>query len=153
MQLTRFTDYALRVIMHLAAANGSLMSTREIAAIHDAKYNHLTKVTQWLAGEGYLETVRGRSGGITLAKRPEDISIGKLVRKLESQSALVECMREDGGHCRLSSACGLASALKEAEESFFESLDKVTLADILTRRHGLVGILAGMNSEKTNSSQ
>lgn len=133
--------------MHLAAANGNLMSTREIAAMHDAKFNHLAKVTQWLAAEGYLETVRGRSGGITLARRPEDISIGILVRKLESQSALVECMRDDGGQCRLSPACGLASILKEAEESFFKALDKVTLADILNRQHGLLDLLASINSK------
>jgi len=134
--------------MHLAVANGRLMSTREIADIHDAKYNHLAKVTQWLAAEGYLETVRGRTGGITLAKRPEDICIGTLVRKLESQSALVECMRDDGGNCRLSPACGLAVVLKEAEESFFRALDTVNLADILTRQRGLFDLLAEINSPK-----
>ena len=64
MQLNRFTDYALRVMMHLAAANGRLMSTREIADLHEAKYNHLAKVTQWLANEGYIETIRVRSGGV-----------------------------------------------------------------------------------------
>ncbi|WP_033068891.1 RrF2 family transcriptional regulator [Thalassospira australica] len=148
MQLSRFTDYALRVTMHLAVANGRLMSTREIAAIHDAKYNHLAKVTQWLATEGYIETIRGRSGGITLAKRPEDIYVGTLVRKLESQSSLVECMREDGGDCRLSPACGLASILKDAEESFFKTLDQFTLADVLKRQSGLFDLLLGMNTEK-----
>ncbi|WP_417825032.1 RrF2 family transcriptional regulator [Thalassospira lucentensis] len=148
MQLTRFTDYALRVIMHLAASNGALMSTREIATIHNAKYNHLAKVTQWLAAEGYLETVRGRAGGIALSRKPEDICIGTLVRQLESQSVLVECMREDGGECRLAPACGLAVILKEAEESFFQTLDKMTLADVLSRQRGLFDLLINMNSEK-----
>ncbi|WP_430472870.1 RrF2 family transcriptional regulator [Thalassospira lucentensis] len=147
MQLNRFTDYALRVMMHLATANGRLMSTREIAAIHDAKYNHLAKVTQWLANEGYIETIRGRSGGITLAREPDQISIGTLVRKLESQTALVECMHEDRGNCRLASACGLAVVLKDAEESFFRTLDQVTLADILKRQSGMFDLLISMNAE------
>lgn len=133
--------------MHLAAANGRLMSTREIAALHDAKYNHLAKVTQWLANEGYIETIRGRSGGIALASRPDQVSIGTLVRKLESQTALVECMREDKGNCRLAAACGLAEILKDAEESFFRSLDQVTLADVLKRQSGLFDLLITMNTE------
>ncbi len=147
MQLNRFTDYALRVMMHLAAANGRLMSTREIADLHDAKYNHLAKVTQWLANEGYIETIRGRSGGIALAKQPDQICIGTLVRKLESQTALVECMREDRGNCRLSVACGLAVVLKDAEESFFRTLDQVTLADVLKRQSGMFDLLISMNAE------
>jgi len=147
MQLNRFTDYALRVMMHLAAANGRLMSTREIADLHDAKYNHLAKVTQWLANEGYIETIRGRSGGIALAKQPDQICIGTLVRKLESQTALVECMREDRGNCRLSVACGLAVVLKDAEESFFRTLDQVTLADVLKRQSGMFDLLISMNAK------
>ena len=133
--------------MHLATANGRLMSTREIAAIHDAKYNHLAKVTQWLANEGYIETIRGRSGGITLARQPDQISIGTLVRKLESQTALVECMREDRGNCRLASACGLAVVFKDAEESFFRTLDQVTLEDVLKRQSGMFDLLISMNAE------
>ncbi|KZB72210.1 MULTISPECIES: Rrf2 family transcriptional regulator [Thalassospira] len=147
MQLNRFTDYALRVMMHLAAANGRLMSTREIADLHGAKYNHLAKVTQWLANEGYIETIRGRSGGIALAKQPDQICIGTLVRKLESQTALVECMREDRGNCRLSVACGLAVVLKDAEESFFRTLDQVTLADVLKRQSGMFDLLISMNAK------
>ncbi|HAI29168.1 MULTISPECIES: Rrf2 family transcriptional regulator [unclassified Thalassospira] len=147
MQLNRFTDYALRVMMHLAAANGRLMSTREIADLHEAKYNHLAKVTQWLANEGYIETIRGRSGGIALAKQPDQICIGTLVRKLESQTALVECMREDRGNCRLSVACGLAVVLKDAEESFFRTLDQVTLADVLKRQSGMFDLLISMNAK------
>jgi Rrf2 family transcriptional regulator, nitric oxide-sensitive transcriptional repressor len=147
MQLNRFTDYALRVMMHLAAANGRLMSTREIADLHGAKYNHLAKVTQWLVNEGYIETIRGRSGGIALAKQPDQICIGTLVRKLESQTALVECMREDRGNCRLSVACGLAVVLKDAEESFFRTLDQVTLADVLKRQSGMFDLLISMNAK------
>jgi len=147
MQLNRFTDYALRVMMHLAAANGRLMSTREIADLHGAKYNHLAKVTQWLANEGYIETIRGRSGGIALSKQPDQICIGTLVRKLESQTALVECMREDRGNCRLSVACGLAVVLKDAEESFFRTLDQVTLADVLKRQSGMFDLLISMNAK------
>lgn len=145
MQLSKFTDYALRTLMHLAAAEGHQLTTRQIAEIHDVKYNHLAKVTQWLVREGYSVSTRGRTGGISLTKAPEDINLGKLVRKLESHSDLVECMRPDGGNCILSQCCGLSTALIAAQDAFFASLDKVTLADLTTQNSAMTRFLNRLN--------
>ncbi|WP_232367744.1 RrF2 family transcriptional regulator [Tritonibacter horizontis] len=125
-----FTDYALRSLMHLGVAEGHKLTTRQIADMHDAKYNHLTKVIQWLAQEGYVLSNRGRSGGLQLAKPPGDIRIGALVRDLESKTCLVDCMLADGGTCPLSSGCGLTGALLRAQEAFFRILDDYTLQDL-----------------------
>lgn len=141
MQLSKFTDYALRVLMHLAAAEGQQMTTRQIAEMHDARYNHLAKVTQWLVKDGCVTANRGRSGGILLAKAPEEINIGVLVRKLESQYALVECLRPDGGTCKLTPECGLSNALIIAQDAFFTALEEVTLADLTTKNPGMPQLL------------
>jgi len=151
MQLSKFTDYALRTLLHLAMADGRLLSTKDIAGVHDAKYNHLAKVTQWLATEGYIETIRGRSGGMRLANSAEDINIGKMVRKLENQSSLVECMQGDGGNCRLSSACGLSVALRKAQDAFFNVLDEFSLADLITAHPGMINLLLSINLENATS--
>ena len=149
MQLTKFTDYALRTLLHLAMADGRLLSTKDIAGIHEARYNHLAKVTQWLAAEGYIITTRGRSGGIRLAKDTKDINIGSIIRKLESQSPLVECMQSDGGNCRLSSACGLSIVLVKAQEAFFKVLEDFTLADLIVEHPGMANLLLSINPENT----
>ncbi|MGB0410318.1 MAG: RrF2 family transcriptional regulator [Pikeienuella sp.] len=146
MQLSKFSDYALRTLMHLAVAEDNVLTTRQIAAIHDAKYNHLTKVTQWLAREGYVTSIRGRTGGIRLARPMEDISVGDVVRRLESQTELVECMRADGGACILSPCCGLTGALAKAQSAFFEVLDGYTLADISGGDSRMRKLLASLNA-------
>lgn len=147
MQLSKFTDYALRTLMHLAVANEHMLTTRQIAEIHDAKYNHLAKVTQWLVREGYVLSLRGRSGGLRLAKGTDVINIGHVVRDLESQSVLVECLRPDGGTCRLAPSCGLTSALKIAQDAFFASLDTLTLADLTKNDVSMARLLAQLNVE------
>lgn len=98
---------------------------------------HLAKIAQWLASEGYVNAARGRGGGMMLARDPSDISIGDLLRKSESGSPLVECLREDGGCCALTPACGLLPVLAGAQEAFFAHLDRVTLAEVLTKKSGM----------------
>lgn len=147
MQLTKFTDYALRTLLHLAMADGKLISTKDIAEMHGAKYNHLAKITQWLATEGYIETLRGRTGGMRLAVASKDINIGKIIRKLESQTSLVECMQDDGGNCRLSSACGLSIALRKAQNAFFNVLEDFTLADLISTHPGMGNLLLSIKPE------
>lgn len=147
MQLSKFTDYALRILMHLAVAEKSLMTTRQVANIHDAKYNHLAKVTQWLVREQYVVSIRGRSGGLRLAKPSESINIGTIVRSLEVQTDLVECMQSDGGNCILSPDCKLTFALKDAQNAFFESLDTVTLADLTIRNRSMARFLTALNTD------
>ena len=147
MQLSKFTDYALRTLMHLAIAEKHMLTTRQIAEIHDAKYNHLAKVTQWLVREGYVASVRGRSGGLRLAKQPRDINIGYVVRDLESQTELVECLRPDGGSCVLAPSCGLTSALRVAQDAFYTSLNTMMLADLTKNNAPMARLLARLNEE------
>lgn len=132
--------------MHLAVTDGHLLTTRRIAELHDAKYNHLAKVTQWLAKEGYVVAARGRTGGIRLAKPVDEISIGELVRKLEAGAELVECMRADGGTCRLSPSCGLTGAMAAAQAAFFDVLDSYSLADVSTSNAEMRRLLASLNA-------
>ncbi|MEP4198128.1 MAG: Rrf2 family transcriptional regulator [Aliishimia sp.] len=146
MQLAKFTDYALRVLMHLAVADKYALSTRQISEIHDARFNHLAKVTQWLSREGYVSSTRGRSGGLRLARSPEMINVGQIVRELEREDALVECLKSDGGLCALSPICGLTSALRTAQDAFFETLDGYTIADLTPPGGHLAHLLERLNT-------
>lgn len=146
MQLSKFSDYALRTLMHLAVAQENMLTTQQIATIHNAKYNHLAKVTQWLVREGYVTSVRGRSGGLRLAKTLDEVNIGHVIRALESQSALVECLGEGGGNCILSPACGLTSALRSAQDAFYAVLDQMTLADLIQNNTPLAQMLKRLNA-------
>ncbi|MEM7191054.1 MAG: Rrf2 family transcriptional regulator [Pseudomonadota bacterium] len=145
MQVTKFSDYALRLLIHLAVTPEQRQSVRQIADNHDISFNHLSKVAQWLATEGYVKAVRGRGGGMTLGRSAEEISIGALLRKSESGSALVECMRDDGGACRLTPACGLAPFLSRAQEAFFAALDDTTLADVVAGHPGMRNLVAALS--------
>lgn len=141
MQLSKFSDYALRVLIHLGATQGQSLSTREIAVMHDASYNHLAKVTGWLVHEGYALSSRGRGGGLSLAMTADEINLGKVLRALEEDKPLVECMSENGTTCRLSPACGLTFALAEAQEAFFKAMDRYTLADLTGLSPGMQNLL------------
>ena len=145
MQLTKFSDYALRILMHLAADNRQ-RSAREIAQAQGLSFNHLAKISQWLAAEGYVEATRGRGGGMRLAMSAEDISIGALLRKSEAGSPLVECLGEDGGCCALTPACGLLPYLSEAQEAFFSALDRRSLSDVMSRKPGLVKLVEDLTA-------
>ncbi len=144
MQLTKFSDYALRILMHLAAGDQQ-RSAREIAQAQGLSFNHIAKISQWLAAEGYVEATRGRGGGMRLAVAPKDISVGGLLRKSEAGSPLVECLSDDGGCCALTPACGLLPYLAEAQEAFFAALDDRSLADVMTRRSGLAKLVADIS--------
>ncbi|CUK27510.1 HTH-type transcriptional repressor NsrR [Cognatishimia activa] len=147
MQLTKFSDYALRVLMHLAASPEKLLSTRQISEMHGASFNHLTKVTGWLVTEGYAESVRGRSGGLRLARDPQDINLGEVLRKLEKDQPLVECFAAEGGSCGLASACGLSGVLWSAQEAFFQHLDGHTLQSTIDAMPRMQSFLVSMNEE------
>ena len=137
--------------MHLAAAEDNLLSTRQIAEIHDAKYNHLAKITHWLARHEYVESVRGRAGGLRLAKSPDVIMIGEVLRRLESNSVLVECLRTDGGTCVLSPACRLTKALGAAQEAFYEALDDISLASVSSQNSRMSKLLEQLNSQPSET--
>lgn len=137
MQITKFSDYALRILIHLGVSGGERLSARDIAEMQGISVTHLAKIAQWLASEGYVNATRGRGGGMTLARDLSDISIGDLLRRSEAGSPLVECLREDGGCCALTPACGLLPVLAGAQEAFFAHLDRVTLAEVLTKKAGM----------------
>lgn len=147
MQLSKFSDYALRVLVHLAASPDHLLSTRQIAELHGAKYNHLSKVAQWLVQEGYAEAQRGRGGGLRLKTPPEEISLGRILRQLEADKPLVECFGADTNSCRLASACGLSVVLWKAQEAFFRELDDMTLAAVIHLKPGMQGLLEQLGEE------
>lgn len=145
MQITKFSDFALRILIHLAVADGQRLSTRDIARQQGLSFNHLAKITRWLADEGYVRAVRGRGGGIVLARPPGEISIGALLRRSESGTALVECLRSDGGACALSPACGLTGVLAGAQEAFFAHLDARTLADVIGADRRIIRLVQSLS--------
>lgn len=138
MRLTLHTDYALRVLVHAGLKEGELVTINEIAECYGISKNHLTKVVHELGRAGYLETVRGKYGGVRLLVKPEDVHLGDFVRRTEDDFALVRCMRCDDETCLLSSECVARRALAEGLDAFFKVLDRYTLADMLAveRRSG-----------------
>ncbi|MFZ3032458.1 MAG: Rrf2 family transcriptional regulator [Parvibaculum sp.] len=130
MRVTLHTDYALRMLMLLAMEPDELHTIEEVSTRYDISRNHLMKVTQTLAQAGYVESIRGRNGGLRLGKHPEDINIGAVVRTTEDGFNLVECFGEDNA-CVISTACGLRGPLEEALAAFLAVLDRYTLADLL----------------------
>jgi Rrf2 family transcriptional regulator, nitric oxide-sensitive transcriptional repressor len=134
MQLTKFTDYCLRVLMYLGADDERLSTVSAIASAYSASSHHLMKVVQHLSAKGYVETVRGKNGGIRLARKPQFINVGEVVRDCEESFDIVECFNAIHTQCPLYPSCVLRAALKEATKSFFATLDRYTLAD-LTHGH------------------
>lgn len=130
MRLTNFSDYALRVLMYAAARSDRLITIEETAELYGVSRAHLMKVANQLTRAGYLRAVRGRSGGLTLAKRPNRIKLGEVLRATEPDFALVECFTQDN-QCLISPRCRLRGALKEALAAFTGTLDNYTLADLL----------------------
>lgn len=131
MRLTTYTDYALRVLMYLGLRGENLATIQEIAEQYGISKNHLMKLVHELAQLGYVETIRGKNGGLRLGRRPEDITVGEIVRRLESDMALVECFQSSDVHCQIVRDCVLRPVLEEALNHFLETLDGYTLADLL----------------------
>jgi len=130
MQLTKFSDYALRVLMYVAQRQGKQSTIAEIARAHAVSESHLMKVVHRLASRGYLATLRGKGGGIRLARPAADISVGAVVRDMEPLT-VVECLAPDYDRaCRLFPRCALMRAMRDAQEEFLTALDRHTLAEI-----------------------
>ena len=134
MQLTLYSDYSLRVLIYLALDPERLVTIEEIARSYDISKAHLTKVVHQLGLRGYVETLRGRGGGLRLARRPEEIGVGQVVRAMEENMALVECFDPASSRCAIEPACGLRPVLQEALAAFRTVLDRYTLADLVARR-------------------
>ncbi len=134
MRLTHWTDYTLRVLMYCATSEGRAqpVTISEIAQAHGISRSHLTKIVVDLAGQGLLETTRGRGGGLRLLKPAREIALGDVVRKTETDFTMVECFDPSQDMCRLSGRCRLQNVLHQALESYFKVLDGVTLADLVS---------------------
>ncbi|KXB31672.1 Rrf2 family transcriptional regulator [Dechloromonas denitrificans] len=137
MRLSTFSDYSLRVLMYLGGQPDRLATIAEIAAVHAISEGHLMKVVHQLGRCGYIETVRGKGGGMRLAHAPHKIVLGEVIRQTESDFALAECFT-DGASCRIQGACGLHAILGEALSALFLVLDGYTLADLLVNGKGML---------------
>lgn len=136
MRLTRYTDFAMRVLLYLGRDPQRLCSIAEIAKAYGISQNHLMKVINDLVNAGYLTSVRGRNGGVRLAQSPQQINVGALIRHTEDGFDLVGC-----GTCIIAPSCGLTSVLDEALGAFLAVLDRYTLADVLARRGDFAHLL------------
>lgn len=132
MRLTSFSDYALRVLMYAVAQGDRLITIEETAAAYKISRAHLMKVVNQLARSGFLRSVRGRSGGLALARDPGQIRLGDVLRATEPDFALVECF-SDCNTCIITPRCRLRGALGEALAAFHATLDRYTLADLVLR--------------------
>ncbi len=131
MQLTVFTDYSLRVLIFLGVHPDRLCTISEIAKAYRISGNHLMKVVNRLSLGGYIETVRGKGGGMRLSRAPKMINLGDVVRHMEDRFDIVECFNEKHQDCPLLPACPLRSVLVDAHRNFMATLDRHTLHDIL----------------------
>ena len=141
MQLTKFSDYALRVLMYVHAAGDRRVTIEEMAASYRISRAHLMKVVNALTRAGYLTAVRGRSGGLMLARPAETIRLGEVIRSTEPDFALVECFAT-GNRCVITGCCRLPGVLSEALAAFLETLDQHTLADIALKSRDFRKVLA-----------
>lgn len=135
MRLTLHTDYALRTLVYLGIHTDRLTSIREVAGAYGISENHLVKIIHRLGQAGFVETIRGRNGGLRLGQPAASILIGDVVRHTEEDMALVGCMqhaRADAKPCILADCCSLRGVLGEALGSFIAVLDRYTLADVIT---------------------
>ena len=138
MQLTQFTDYSLRVLIYLARLPESGQATiSEIAGYHKISRNHLVKVVNKLATEGFILTIRGKGGGLRLGRPAHTIGIGEVVRVTEANMDLVECFNMKSNQCCIAKGCALKGHLYEARRAFMRVLDQYTLADAAVMRKAI----------------
>ena len=140
MRLTAYTDYTLRTLIYLALCPNRLATIAIIAGSYGISENHLMKVVHQLGLAGYVETVRGKNGGLRLAKAPEDINVGEVVGRMEPDMQLVACFGESG-MCMIEPSCVLKGALAEALGAFTAVLERYTLADLIVPRAKLARLL------------
>ncbi|MBX3635149.1 MAG: Rrf2 family transcriptional regulator [Rubrivivax sp.] len=133
MRLTLMTDYALRLLMYVARQPDRLCTIGEVAAAYGISEAHLMKVTHHLGRAGFLETVRGKGGGMRLALPPAEVNLGEVVRTIEPDFSLVECFDGGSNGCTLTGDCLLAGVISGALAAFLDHLDRHTLADLLQR--------------------
>jgi Rrf2 family nitric oxide-sensitive transcriptional repressor len=140
MRHTTHADFALRVLLYLRVAPGRRASVSAVAEAHRISRHHLDKVVQRLAGAGLVVTARGRGGGIHLDRDPAGITVGEIMRAMENDFAVVECLGP-ARYCRIAGVCGARSVFAQALDAYFAVLDAATLEDIAVNEDGLRGAL------------
>lgn len=141
MQLTQYTDFALRTLIALGLNPGEKLTVTDISKSYGISRHHLVKVVARLGELGFIETLRGKGGGIFLAKQPADIRLGQVVRAMEAELGVVECLQADGGGCVIAPVCRLKSLLRGATQQFLAALDEHTLEDVVRQRAPLSRLL------------
>jgi Rrf2 family nitric oxide-sensitive transcriptional repressor len=141
MRLTTYSDYALRVLMYLALKSDGLSTIAEIAESYDISEAHLMKVVHQLGVAGFIETTRGRNGGLRLAKPVEAIGLADVINTTEPDMAIVSCFKPVDAPCAIFPSCVLKRALAKARDAFMAVLEDYTLADLVAPRVGLAGLL------------
>lgn len=141
MRLTTKTNLAARVLMACALNQGKTLRTAEIAQVSNASLNHLLQVVNGLHAHGFVETLRGRHGGLRLARVPEQISMGAVFRVFEAGHPFAECFDPENNTCPLSTECRLRGYIARAVEAFYHELDMVTLDDLTRGNCGLEALL------------
>jgi Rrf2 family nitric oxide-sensitive transcriptional repressor len=152
MKLTTFTDYSLRVLIYLAADPDRRATIAEITAAFEISEHHLTKVVHFLGQCGWIETVRGKGGGMRLARPAAEIRIGKVVRDTEGAAMPAECFSAEQSNCAIIDCCRLKNVLAEAVKAFYGALDQYTLADITRNRQALSAVLFVQRPPKTKKA-
>ena len=141
MQLTQYSNFALRILQFLALRAPNIATVDEVARAHRVSKAHLVKVAYDLSQRGYIETVRGRNGGMRLARKAEDITVGEIIRWTEAPLELVECFNPETNTCPLQGHCHLSRGIQRALRAFLSVLDDLTIADISMNRGTLIGLL------------
>lgn len=140
MRLTLYTDFALRTLIQVGLNDGKLTTINDVARSFGISKPHLMKVVNQLSQKGYLDTVRGRNGGIRLMREPRHINIGQVVRETEETLDVIGCLGRRG-YCPIQRVCVLRSALRDATQAFLAVLDAYTLADLIKPQKALSSLL------------
>lgn len=143
MHITKHTDYALRVLLFLAARGEERVSTQSIADAYGISMSHLLKITRRLGSLGLLRLYRGANGGVELARDPDEISVGAVMRGFAESDGLIECFDDATNTCVIAPSCGLIGAFRGAEEAFYAHLDPITLGMLIKRRMSKLRDLTG----------
>lgn len=139
MQLSRFTDYSLRVLLYLAVNDNKRSTIHEIADFYPISVEHLRKIVHELSRCGYINTYQGKKGGMELAEAPEAILIGKVIKHFEGHNSFIDC---EGISCRLAEICTLQSVLMDGQHALYEKLNEYSLADLLQNKPKMIKLLA-----------
>ena len=142
MRLTQFTDYSLRVLIYLALRSNERTTIDQLTNAYDVSRHHIRSVVHHLAKLGYIDSTQGKGGGVTLALKPEQISIREIVENTENDFHIVECFNPEGNSCPIEPLCVLKQALSEASKQFLQTLEDYTIADLIkNKKTQLSGLL------------